>query len=429
MLSISQAWATAWLTRLMSAGGGLWTSPGWTGLPAQKCDAKTSTLSASGVQSKWSLHRSELLLPLLVFLFFLVCTHDALSGEKCEYPDALGNALTAPPNRASEFRITLGIKDYHSTQVVQRHLVYATVWARLLTNELISQTDDSCSAVIAPALFPDLRVYLIVAQRQTSAVSDASHCEHSLENVARWQPSVDLIFAAGLAEGKRISQRFSNPAGYTTVADNILKTALVRIYAPETLMHALVSVEPSAFFALDVTDFQNWLRLQQSANQFTVSPIVICGPNDDPKGPSVSHSSERLPYSSLAAPEFIKLSTKDTGPISLPTLHHVVIVGDKNDIANVPHSLLAIDEYCNREHVFANQTQATRIRCFEEMAHNIDAWTVLFCDPDDCSSEAAAKAVMKAVAQDQRVITSAEQGTMNDQPRGPYLIDVETANE
>jgi hypothetical protein len=367
---------------------------------------------------------------LLVFLFALtgwvVFPENAFSDAKCFFSDALGATFVPSEDRGGEFQIALSVNDFHDVKQVQKHFVYATVWARLLASQLAADTGGLCNAVIGPYLFPNLHVFLIAHRARTGAISDPASCVHSLEKVAKSQPSAESISAAALKESQTISRRFSSPVGYIGVEDNILKIALRQIYGPDTFMNALVSISTNseAFHSLDPVEFQAWLQAQQSGGRSEVNPIAICAPDTNPKSDRVAHPRETLPYSNLAAAGLIRLSTTDTGPVVPPTLRHVIIVGDSQDVANAPHPSLTIDDYCNKQHSLPNHTQA-RIHCLEAMALNIDTWTMLFCDADDCTSESAAESVMAAVAKDQAVITSAEGSLARGQARGPYLVAIE----
>jgi hypothetical protein len=58
-----------------------------------------------------------------------------------------------------------------------------------------------------------------------------------------------------------------------------------------------------------------------------------------------------------------------------------------------------------------------------------DGWTVFYCDPADCTSQALAGAVMAEVARDPDVIALAHEQKAHGQRAGPYLIQVINVGE
>lgn len=349
------------------------------------------------------------------------------SIEKCEYPDALGNTLVATGNRAGEYRIALSIQNLRSADLVRRHLINATVLSRMSAAELVTETAGSCRAVITPSLFPDLRAFLIDSQSAASDDAGSSRCEVALVKLVQAMPTPAAASAAAAEEGRSKSSWMSNPTGTYAIADNILESALGKIYAPDSLMHVLVSIDATAYSSFDTEGFVKWLRTQQIDGGPAVSNIAVCGRDVDPNDPRVDHPSERLPVSDVTVPRVITLSTKSTGPISIPALRHVVIVGDRQVAANTPPTSSAISGYCNGAYAFGKVGTA-RIRCVEMLVNSIAPWTLLFCDPSDCSTEFMAAAVMAPVASEPAIVASGKENAVNGEPTGPYLIHTESSD-
>jgi hypothetical protein len=250
-----------------------------------------------------------------------------------------------------------------------------------------------------------------------------------LTKVTKTQPTLESIRAAAAEEGKWESFWISNRSGAYVTASNIARYALRQIYAPNSLTYALLSVDPSEYFSFDITGFLDWLRRQQAEGGAVASKVSVCGPDVDSKDPRVDDPSKRLPVSSVTNPRSITLSTKNIGPIAIPALKHVVIieVGDERLPNSAPSSSSTFDGYCDREHEF-NGVGAVHIRCLKKLDVGLARWIVLFCDPSDCSTESAAEAVVAVVARDSTIVTNAKDSAVDGQPRGPYLIDVETYN-
>jgi hypothetical protein len=299
------------------------------------------------------------------------------------------------------------------------------VFARLLTTQLRADTDKSCNAIIS-SVFPDLRAYVIDESPIASADAEPSRCGAALIKAGQSKPTPESATAAAAEEGNWRLSWISAGGTYST-AIRMLEAALRRIYVPDSFMHTLVSVDASAYSSLDTEDFLRWLRTQQVEGGPAVSKIEFCGSDVDPTEPGVDHPWERLPASAVTASGTIRLSIKITGPVAIPALRHVVIVGDERAAPNAPTSSLAFHDYCDREHVFS-KVGAARIGCLGLSPSYVASWIVLFCDPSACSTESEAEAVMAMVAEDSTIIASGKHSAVDGQPRGPYLIHVETSD-
>jgi hypothetical protein len=88
-------------------------------------------------------------------------------------------------------------------------------------------------------------------------------------------------------------------------------------------------------------------------------------------------------------------------------------------------------KYCNGEHAFSigdgsspRVTVSAQPRCFSTSVYDLDSWSIIYCDPADCTSEATEKAVMTAIAGDPDVLDFARRSAATAVPRGPYLVTI-----
>src|SRR5262249_32963286 len=154
--------------------------------------------------------------------------------------------------RIGEFVITLNGPNYSDAADVQRHLVYSTILSSVLSSDLKDKTGDHCGAVVTPSRFPDLRVFLFVNQSLGATDEDRSFCRRYLQDaILDSHPSKDLIdkIAASTTELKVL--KTSNPHDVVNYALGVLDNALRRIYDIDTVMYALISIEPETFRSLD----------------------------------------------------------------------------------------------------------------------------------------------------------------------------------
>lgn len=358
---------------------------------------------------------------------------NSILDERCEYPSVFGNMLVPHEKRLGELRITLSPPDYQSAASLQRHLAFSSIWAQLLSAELRTQTGGQCSAVIGPDLFPDLRIYLTRNRSGRDKGADLSMCVYALqEALVKSRFDRQSITMAASAEARRKLQRISNPAGAGAIinANNILDIALAYIYESHTVMHALVSLGPEVYEALDVNDFVGWVQAQRSAVRLGLSPLAMCAPDTEQRSSQVRAATGRLPYSGIIPPAPLTLSVNADTPDMMRLLRHAVIVGNGPAIANSRFSTPATDKYCNQTRAFtigrdsgSDVAIPVHIRCLRAVVHNNDGWTVFFCDPVDCT-ESAAEEAMAAIASDNDVLDHAKDDEKKH-PRGPYLIKVE----
>lgn len=368
-----------------------------------------------------------------ILTILLVCfagSSQSFSDEPCEYPDIVGPMLAPLENQAGEFRIALEPPDYGDLRSTQQHLVFSTIWARLLSSSLARQTDGQCSADISRSLYPDLRVFLF-AKPPAKAAIDPSSCFSTLKNLLqRTQFSTSEIKQISSQESAARLNRMANPAGAAIDASNILTGALAQVYRIDSVMHALVTIGPETFQSLDPAAFLGWLQHQQGRGRIGLAALRFCGPEIDPSSATAT-GAERLPPSETIPPGKLTISIKSGGLIIARFLRNVVIVGE-GPVVNFSRSTPpAIEKFCNREHALAldpdlspRVTAIVRIRCLRSVFYG-DSWTIFYCDPSDCGSQRQAETAMTTIAIDSDVLALAKGAFTDRPPKGPYMVYVE----
>lgn len=349
-------------------------------------------------------------------------------SAQCQHPNLFAPALASPQNRVGEYEIPLLPPDYSDPKSVQEHLSYSLVWRGLLIQALGTQTAGRCSTVISTSLFPNLRVLLIDNARvQGQEEAARPHCLGSLHNILKnWRPSEAAIADASASEAYSRSNSITGPLNAAMEANNILRSALGHIYARDSAMHALVSIEPALFQSLVPSKFLTWLMRQQSNSEIGLTPLEFCRggeghylPGEEPKA--------RFPYSSTIPPSAVLRI--ESVPHQRRGVGHVVIVGEGTAINFSLSNPPAIAKYCNREHAFSDGSNSAldshraTIRCVRTL-HYDAAWTVFFCDPADCRTQQLAESVTTKIANDPDVIALGRGTVPHERNQGPYLVIV-----
>ena len=359
-----------------------------------------------------------------------------VASERCEYPDVFASTFAPPFNQVGEFRIELRPPDYRNPASVQHHLVFATVWGRLLSSELPHHGAGKCRALTGSWMFPDLRVLLAEKPLPgNDKEADSSDCISALRAMLQnAHPGKQEIEQAFSLEARRLSPRGSDVVGAATHTGNILRSALREIYDFGTVMHALVSTGPGTFEGLDAGAFLAWLERQRSAGAMKLTPLRFCGPEIDPTLPTGTGAA-RLPYSGTVAPGALTLTMGARVPASARLPRHVVIVGKDPVVGFSQSADAALGKYCNQQHTFvidqglpSEVTATVRIQCWRSLFYE-DSWTAFFCDPSDCTSARLTEIAMQRIANDPDVTAMAKNTTVNGRNRGPYLVNVKTAHE
>jgi hypothetical protein len=367
----------------------------------------------------------------------LMTTDYPYSDDKCEFADVLADRFVQPGNRGGELRISLSPPDYEEAKSVHDHLVFSTIMARLLTSELKGQTYGQCDARIDTSRFPDLHVYLIVDRPSRDGSEVRLRCIRTLQGILlHWEPQERSIRKSAEEEARFRLNVIANPGASFSNASTILRAALAHIYQAGSVLHAMHSVGPEHFKSFDASLFQTWLYGQRSSGRIRLNAISLCPPGLDPQDARANLTPYKLPYSDIIPPGTVRLPTKDSGLTRY--LRRVVIVGHAA-ILNAPDlpALTSVRvKYCNRDHLFAaygdaesSPAKRVRVRCLTSVGYERDSWTVFFCDPQDCTSEHQAETVVTAIAKDPDVWALAGSNAESGQPRGPYLIELETKGE
>jgi hypothetical protein len=383
----------------------------------------------------YAIYKRHALCAAVVLLALVGAADHSIADEQCQYPGTFGTMLVAPKNRLGEFRIPLDPPDYRSAESVRQHLTFSIVWARLLQLEVRGGTSNRCSTVITTELFPDLRAFLIGSRAAGNTINDLPDCERMLKNlILKLSPEEKSITAVSAAEARSRLTRIIRSPGAAMDADNLLNRALIHIYKFNTVMHALVSVDAETFTSLDVGAFRAWLESQRSSGHMSLRPLSMCGPEVNRTSPEVA-GAEMPPDSDVTPPGVVTLTISKGEPALTRSLRHVVIVGHGHAVANTPLKTPATDKYCNRERTYAadggaasGSPAAVTTRCLRAVIYQ-QSWTVFYCDPKDCASEATEKTVATSIAADSDVAGHGAHGGDASQPWGPYVVNVERASE
>jgi hypothetical protein len=358
-------------------------------------------------------------------LTLIVTSHGALSREDCEYPDVFGSILSRSEQRVGEFSISQKAPDYSSAEQVQRHLSFSILLARLVRVELAKSTYQRCTAMVAPDLFPDLRAVLIHRNPAGTGTADPEYCVRAFQrSVLQIQPVVGDVSKAAADEGRERFENYSNSGGPLTDANHILMGALAQIYQPNTPMRALVSLSPNSVASADANTFLAWLRAQRSAGAVDVKPLKMCA-SDVSSLPS-SARVEALAASSVVSSGSITMPANEVGLSR--SLRRVVIVGHGQVTVNKPSNSVVVNKYCDQRREFTigesgQETASVRVRCLQAAVYH-DGWTVLFCDPQDCSSERIENAVAASIANDAGSLRAVTETRL----RGPYLVTIKASS-
>lgn len=356
----------------------------------------------------------------LVLLFNGMPSH---SGEKCEY--RLGYyPLTRGQQFGGMFRIRLNEPDVGNRASLQRHLLFSTTWANVLSSELHSRTNGQCAAIIELLPFPDLQVFLATNRSSQNLDRDKARCV-SVLNDALAVTSVtpeSVTQAASVASFVMSAQRSDPQGGVIADAGNILNAVLPLIYRKETVLHALVSVGSNEYQSLDVRDFKQWIGAQQFGRGVDLVPLSHCKDEGEKLG-------SRLPNDSgVIDPTKLRLMRGRDGPAPSGQLRHLIIIGSADVPDNPERISLATDKYCDKNQTFeANDILGlrgySRIRCVRYAVYGLDSWIAFFCE--GCKSEADEAALIEIIANDPDITNHARGSKMNVAPRGPYRIVVE----
>ena len=348
---------------------------------------------------------------LIVCLVFIT-RYSSASG--CEFPSGFLRSTAV-----QEFRVPLGPPDYRDASATKRHLVFATVLAWLLTDEVARQSRGRCSIIASTSLFPDLRVTPAYDETSASVCADAIRLN--------FKPKEELVskIASSIASTRRAS-----PAGHMTEAGNILRETLRHVYDAASPMHALVSVAPADLESMSAASFVEWFESKRANERTVLTPITYCESNE--KKLNARPSNGGMPYSDIIQPQTVSVEMPNDRLLKSGGLSYAVLVGADSRPQNSPLRSDATEKYCNRENSFSTGSGnkfVARTNCLVEIVHNTDTWALIFCNPQACLSEDLAKTVALAIRDDPEVVSLGKASAVNDQSRGPYLVELKRTDK
>ena len=370
----------------------------------------------------------------LVVIALLAGIGPSISEPRCQPRTGLW-PLFQKQRYGGMFHITLEPTENHNPARVQRHLMFATLWGRLLGTQLPAQTRGLCDAFIYPNPFPDLRGTVIIHSPAMDIDDEKVICSRALRDIAtNWHPSLDAVRLSARKELQLIhSLRESAPTHSLFNASFIVRSVLPLIYQNGTLLHSLVAIDPNKYQSLDADDFIAWLRRQRSIARYGLISISQCQPQTDTERAAEGDLIHRLRnLSAIAPPGRIGLPSAPNSPSAKSPLWRLVIIGNADEPSNMHINSPAMIKYCERRHSFIlddastpPRTKVARISCTRDTVNDLDTWIALYCDPQDCSSKQEQDTIAMAIARDPDVLAHAQGSLLADQTRGPYVVEID----
>ncbi len=265
----------------------------------------------------------------IISLVFFVSVGQSLSAEKC-IPRVGTRDLRPGEQFAGLYRIALDPPDFHDPEAVQRHLMYSTIWAHLVKDELSRRAGGLCGSFTTPYAFPDLRIFLIVRLSTTLTEQERSVCTLAMQDVLHFQPSHDLVTRAAASSALAFEPANVKEGSDAGILDqwNILQAVLRFVYDRNTLLHALMSVDATAYRSVNAVSFQSWLQRQKSSARVKVMPISFCLPATSDHSLASMGIDKLRDYSGIISPGPIQIPRKSGELIPPGPVRHMVIVGN-----------------------------------------------------------------------------------------------------
>jgi hypothetical protein len=370
------------------------------------------------------------------------------AADECELPDWLSSGIRAT-SRFEDFRITLDPPDYGSADAVRQHFAFSSAWGSMLRSEFVARSQRDCDLHVAPNIFPDLRA-LLVGYRSAKGRDDffEAVCVPLLREIVHdWTPDeaavakavAELTKSDKWAKGLALSA-MNNSLDFT---ENVLRSALARIYDEKSVMHALVSVDTASYRPLAAGSFVAWIGQQRRGRmgivRLSVCPIALPRAAWGPM-PLYKKRVPLFPPSTTAPAGVITIPLGEAGTVLPAAFQHVVVIGDDPPAAASPAFFYAFSpyvkaaelKYCGKQIALDLVDNAIRstpvsasIKCQFANILVYDYWLMLFCQ--DCSARAA-EAFAKQVIDDPdlRAVKSSETDMRS---KGPYLISFTTSGK
>jgi hypothetical protein len=359
------------------------------------------------------------------------------AADECELA-SLKERFIRPTSQFAEFRIILDPPDYGSAEAVRRHFTFSSTLASILQSGLAARSQRACEVTIESNIFPDLRAFLVgyrTAQGQNNFFEVV--CVPLLRDIVHsWTPDETTV-AEAVADLLRWPKwprglplhNSSFPFDFT---DNVLRTALTRIYDEKSVMHSLVSVDVTSYKTLAVSSFFEWIG-QQRSGRLNVTPLSTCPTRPSPLA-TVKRRIPAFPLSGIASAGVISIPFSEVGTDLPVALQHVVVIGDDRppdpqlsvDYAMSPYAVAVKGKYCGQRHMIDIADNPSRptlisasIKCQFATILSFDDWMLLFCE--DCATARAAEAFAKVVINDPD-LRAAKDSETDIRSKGPYLI-------
>jgi len=342
----------------------------------------------------------------------------ALGREQCANQPPIRSPLFGPGLHLGDYRLDLVHPNLSDRKAIQDHFKYSVIFGELLREALSKTTAGECGVAFGHTHFPDLHVALTKSAQSTDGSNGRDYCQAAILSLARsMQPSDAEIHASGIRRLEATSYRLA-PRHVAFEAYTDGWEALTQVYAPETVQHALLSVQPPELANLDPKNFLSWLERQRASDARELIPLAPCSAD---RGEAVDNSSAKA-QSPNVAPGTIKLRLERSGNSNRRPLRWLVLVG----ISHEAHRQIIFNR-CRTDDVAAGMsgtdTLIGRVGCVN-VPILADPWLAFYCAPNDCRSADEEQRALNEVMLSAQRLRSVRLARGADF-RGPYLIEIE----
>lgn len=328
------------------------------------------------------------------------------------------------------FQVKLHPPDFHSPIAVQKHLFFTMTWGNLLAREINKRAGGLCGANFTPYAFPNTRVFVTAALNGMRIDQAKVVCRDALDEILQHAPMDEASIQRAVAMTVMgMEPTRPNGIGISAAildAANIVDAVQRRIYEPNTPLHAVVSVPWKAYGVASIAEYRAWAQSQNSNEPLRSEQISICPQPNDRK--QISGSVSELMDSQILPAGEIKIS-RGSEAIPAGPLRYSLLVRDLDASAGrFPSGQLA-KRYCDQEYSFpldgvsSNQRAIVRLRCLTTTVYDIEPWTLIFCDPEDCAAAPKEKAAITMLATELEVFVSPTEA-QGKNLNGRYFITI-----
>jgi hypothetical protein len=290
---------------------------------------------------------------------------------------------------------------------IREHYLYLRAFAEITRKKVSQKTNAKCQVIVEDR-YPGLHAFLYTPSSARPLNDDISlvsdECTNALSAALLLDPISEIEFV--------VEKENPNPAAFPMDSDGSYRSlsiqlaarysALSAIYDTQSVIGTLLATTKGDFRSINFEKFSSWLIKQRAGNEITICKLEISQSANPDHG-----NIPDQPISALTEKETFKISYEGIGEATI-----ILFADDTDSYRADALGNTLLEKYCASNVAQPDASNGSskpkadfpQVSCHSTSLFGRDRWLALFVETSGSASEVAARALIRKIVEDPRIM-------------------------